>query len=68
MIHSSPCVVDGVVGVCDVALHLDLNFVLCSVKVLENVCPVVQPNAVLCLERQPSISEHVRLYRDRACL
>ena len=68
MIHSSPCVVDGVVGVCDVALHLDLDFILCSVEVLENVCPVVQPNAVLCLERRPSISEHVRVHRDRACL
>ena len=68
MIHSSPCVVDGVVGICDVALHLDLDFILCSVEVLENVCPVVQPNAVLCLERRPSISEHVRVHRDRACL
>ena len=67
MIHSSPCVVDGVVSVCDVTLHLDLHFILCSIEVLENVCPVVQSNAVLCLERDGRVY-HVRVYRDHACM
>ena len=41
MVHCCSCVIDGVVRICDVPLHLDINLVLCSVEVLEDVGPVI---------------------------
>ena len=55
MVHGCPRVIDGIVGVRDVALHLNLHFILCSIEILENVSSVVQPNGVLCLEGRQSV-------------